>query len=113
MSIITNNIKDVSIIVADVDRATTIVAESFKNSVKFEIASNNIKFIFDLSSCEFIDSTFLSAIVTSYKRIVEHGGSLKIVGLKPAVKSMFQLTRLDKIFEIYKNEKEALSSLAK
>ena len=112
MSIKTKNIKDISIITVDVDRATTIVAESFKNSVKFEIASESTKFIFNLSSCEFIDSTFLSALVTSYKRIVENGGALIIVGLKPPVKSMFQLTRLDKIFNIYIKEEEALNSLA-
>ena len=112
MPIETKNINDVTIITADVDRATIIVAESFKNSVEFEIASNGKKFIFNLSSCEFIDSTFLSALVISYKRIVENGGELIIIGLKPAVKSMFQLTRLDKIFEIYTKEEEALSSLA-
>ena len=112
MPIKTKDIKDITIITADVDWATIIVADSFKNSVQFEIAANKRKFIFNLSSCEFIDSTFLSAIITSYKRIVENGGNLAIVGLKPAVKAMFQLTRLDEILEIHTNEKEGLSSLA-
>ena len=112
MPILTKNIKDISIIIVDVDRATTIVSESFKNSVQYEIASNKLKIVINLLSCEFIDSTFLSALVIAHKRIVENKGTLKIVGLKPAVKSMFQLTRLDKIFDIYINEKEALDSLA-
>ncbi len=110
MPIVTENIRDISLVIADVDRATVLVAESLKNSIQFELASNNLKIIIDLSSCEFIDSTFLSALVTSYKRIAENGGVLKIVGLKPAVNSMFQLTRLSTIFDIYKTVEGALKS---
>ena len=111
MPILTQKIQGVSIILVDLERATTTVAESFKYTIKFELASDNKNFIFDLSTCDFIDSTFLSALVTSYKRIAEIGGKLRIVGLKPAVKSMFELTRLDKIFDIYSDEQEALKSL--
>jgi anti-anti-sigma factor len=106
-------IKNVTVILVDLERATTIVAESLKNNVQSEIASDSNKFIFDLTECEFIDSTFLSALVTSYKRIVEHGGELKIVGLKPSVDSMFKLTRLSKIFDIYSDAQDALNSFNK
>jgi anti-sigma B factor antagonist len=111
MSILTEKIQGVSVILVDLERATTSVAESFKYNIKFEIASGSKKFIFDLSACEFIDSTFLSAMVTSYKRIAEADGDLRIVGLKAPVKAMFELTRLNKIFDIYSDEKEALNSL--
>ncbi|MCF6269411.1 MAG: STAS domain-containing protein [Melioribacteraceae bacterium] len=110
MPIISENINDVSIILADIKRATVINAEDFKNIVQFELNDGNTKFIFDLKTCEFIDSTFLAAIVTSYKRIVENKGQLKIVGFKPAVRSMFELTSLSKIFDIYDNEQKALMS---
>lgn len=113
MSILTQKIEDISVVLVDLDRATTLEAESFKNNVKSEINSNSKMFIFDLTECEFIDSTFLSALVTSYKRIVENDGELKIVGLKSPVESMFKLTRLSHIFDIYKDAQDALKSFDK
>lgn len=113
MPILSQKINGISIILVDFERATTVVAESFKNNVQFEISSDNRNFIFDLSACEFIDSTFLSALVTTYKRIAENGGELRIVGLQPAVDAMFKLTRLSRIFDIYKDGKEALNSFNK
>jgi anti-sigma B factor antagonist len=113
VSIHSQKINNIAIILVDLERATTVVAESFKNSVQFQITSESRNFIFDLSKCEFIDSTFLSALVTSYKRIAENGGELRIVGLQPAVDSMFKLTRLSRIFDIFKDEKEALNSFNK
>ena len=110
MPIITENISNVSIVLADIKRATVIDAENFKNKVQSELDNGSIKFIFDLKTCEFIDSTFLAAIVISFKNISKNNGQLKIVGFKPAVSSMFELTSLSKIFDIYDNEQEALMS---
>lgn len=110
MPIISENIDNVSIILADIKRATVVDAEDFKNIVQFELNRRSTKFIFDLKTCDFIDSTFLAAIVTSYKSIVKNDGQLKIVGFKPAVRSMFELTSLSKIFDIYDNEQKALMS---
>lgn len=110
MPIITENISNVSIVLADIKRATVIDAENFKNKVQLELDNGSIKFIFDLKTCEFIDSTFLAAIVISFKKIAQNNGQLKIVGFKPAVRSMFELTSLSKIFDIYDNEQEALMS---
>ena len=59
-----------------------------------------VNFIFDFSSCSFIDSTGLGAIVSIYKKCVEKNGSLKLKSLGPEVKKLFQLTRLDRVFEI-------------
>ena len=51
--------------------------------------------------CNFIDSTGLGVMVAVYKRCVELGGSMKLYSLKPQVMKLFNLTRLDKVFEIY------------
>jgi len=110
MSILTQKQKDILIVFVDIERATVLVSDNFKSIIKNEIKLGCKKFIVDLSECDFIDSTFLSALVNSFKNIVEVGGELRVVGLKPAVNAMFQLTRLSKIFDIYFDEKEALNS---
>ncbi len=108
MPILKEEINDVSLIIADVKRATLTDTNIFKDTVLTELSKGRTKFIFNLSACEFIDSTLLSAIVTSYKRIVENKGQLKLVGVNPTGRSMFELTSLSKIFDIYDNEKKAL-----
>jgi anti-sigma B factor antagonist len=55
----------------------------------------------DFKECEFIDSTGLGVLVAVYKRCMELGGTMKLYSLKPQVLKLFNLTRLDKVFEIY------------
>jgi anti-sigma B factor antagonist len=108
MSILIEEIDDVSIIIADIKRATVTDTKILKETVLIELNKGRTKFIFNLRACEFIDSTLLSAIVTSYKRIVEKKGQLKLVGVNPVGRSMFELTSLSKIFDIYDNVQKAL-----
>ena len=101
-------IDDVLIIIANLKRATVTDTNIFKYKVLTEINKGRTKFIFNLGACEFIDSTLLSALVTSYKRIVEKQGQLKLVGVNPIGRSMFELTSLSKIFDIFDSKEKAL-----
>ena len=91
-------------------RATLKEADEFKNMLKKDIDSGHKKLLIDLSYCEFIDSTFLGTIVISLKKVTAIGGDIKLVGFKPAVRSMFELTRISKVFETFESTDEALSS---
>lgn len=64
----------------------------------FEIGK--IHFVIDFQHCEFIDSTGLGVLVGVYKRCMDNRGTLKIIGVHGNVQRVFQLTRLDKVFEI-------------
>lgn len=108
MPILKEEINNVSIIIVDLKRANVTDTKNFKETVLTELNLGRTKFIFNLSACEFIDSTLLSAIVTSYKRIVEKNGQLKLIGVNPVGRSMFELTSLSKIFDIYDNKEKAL-----
>ena len=64
----------------------------------------------DLSTCEFIDSTFLGSLVVSLKKLTGLGGDLRLVGFQPAVHSMFELTRMYRVFESFKSADDAVQS---
>jgi anti-anti-sigma factor len=98
--------------VVNMTRATLKEAEDFKHVLLNDIESGCRKIIVDVSQCEFIDSTFLGALVVSLKRITGLGGDLKLVGIQPNVNSMFLLTRLDRVFDSYPTKKEAIKSFA-
>lgn len=101
---------DVLIEVVNMLRATIKEAEEFKQILLHEIEAGCKKIVVDLTECEFIDSTFLGVLVVSLKRITGLGGDLKLVGFQSKVSSMFQLTRLNRVFESFHSREEAIKS---
>jgi anti-sigma B factor antagonist len=74
----------------------------------FEEGNKNI--LVDLKDVRFIDSSGLGALVSGFKNAISHQGSLKLSSLQPQVKSMFELTRLHRVFEIFASASEALDN---
>lgn len=101
---------DVTVEVVNLTRATMKEAEEFKKILSNDIDLGARKLVVDLSECEFIDSTFLGALVVSLKKITALGGDLKLVGFQPSVHSMFELTRMYRVFEAFPSKKEAIES---
>jgi anti-anti-sigma factor len=96
--------------VVNLTRATLKEAEEFKQILLKDIELGWRKIVVDLTDCEFVDSTFLGSLVVSLKRITGLGGDLKLVGFQSAVESMFQLTRLYRVFETFPTRDEAVKS---
>lgn len=113
MGIIEEVIDDVIVEIINLDRATLREAEDLKDKVISKINAGFNKIIIDLSAVEFIDSTFLGVIVGTLKKAVKQGGDLKLVGFKPPVRAMFELTRLFRVFETYSELQEAIRSFHK
>lgn len=76
----------------------------------FEEGKNNL--IVDLQAVRFVDSSGLGALVSGFKNASSRNGSLKLSGLQLQVKSMFELTRLHRVFEIFSDVDEALASFS-
>jgi anti-anti-sigma factor len=110
MDFIQDKHDDILVEVVNLTRATLKEAEEFKLILTNDINTGWRKIIVDLSECEFIDSTFLGALVVSLKKVTGLGGDLRLVGFQPAVHSMFELTRMYRVFESFKTKDEALKS---
>ncbi len=113
MGIIEEEIDDIILEIVNLDRATMREAEELKIQVNEKINRGFKKVIIDLSSVEFVDSTFLGVIVNTLKKVAKLGGDLKLVGFQPAVRSMFELTRLFRVFESYNVLQDAIKSFSK
>lgn len=74
----------------------------------FEEGKTNL--VVDLQAVRFVDSSGLGALVSGFKNASSRNGNLKLAGLQLQVKSMFELTRLHRVFEIYTDSGEALAS---
>lgn len=66
------------------------------------IEQGKIHFVFDMNKLEYIDSAGLGVLITVQKRVLQRGGGVVIRGLKGVVRELFELTRLDKVFDIEK-----------
>ncbi|MCP3967894.1 MAG: STAS domain-containing protein [Lentisphaerae bacterium] len=68
----------------------------------------NIKFVFDLSEMEYIDSTGLGSIVSCLKNVMDKGGFLKLASLRDKPRMIFEITRAYRIFDIYDSMEAAV-----
>src|SRR5690606_33875138 len=107
---IKEEVGDVIVEKVNLTRATLKEADEFRATLVRDIESGFKKIVVDLSDCEFIDSTFLGALVVSLKKITALGGDLKLVGFQPNVRSMFELTRMYRVFESFDNTEDAVAS---
>lgn len=73
-----------------------------------ENESKNI--ILNFKNLDFVSSLVLAAMVYLLKLTKDKGGNLKFCELKNKVKEVFQITNLDKVFEIYPTETAALAA---
>lgn len=64
--------------------------------------------IINLKEVSFLDSTGLSILVQALKRAREWEGDVRLCCLQQPVRIIFELTRLDRVFEIYNDESDAV-----
>ena len=78
----------------------------FKKGMK-PFLSPGAKLILDLADVEFMDSSALGALLTTTRLIESTGGALRLVGLTPPVRTLFELVRLHRVFDIMNDRAEA------
>ena len=102
--------EDILIVTIENERATVEFSAELKKELLEKIEQNQNNVIFDLSKANFVDSSFLGTLVAGLKKCTMNNGDLKIVGLQEPVRSMFELTRLFKIFDILDSVDKAVKA---
>lgn len=69
--------------------------------------------VIDMTDVEFIDSAGLGALVTGLKTAYQQGCRLLIYNLQPSVRIVFEITGLDRAFEIVNSLDGPLSQKVK
>jgi anti-sigma B factor antagonist len=64
----------------------------------------------DLAGVGFCDAAGLGALVAVNNRAREHGGALRLTGVRPAQRRILRITRLDQLFRLYDSVDDALTS---
>ena len=72
--------------------------------------STTPQLVVNLSGVNFVDSTAMATLVQGMKRCRETKGDLRLCQLQQPVRMIFELTRLDRAFEIFNSESEAVQA---
>lgn len=88
-------------------------ANELKTNVSQIIKMKEPYVVIDLEEVEFIDSSGLGSLVSSYRNINQVGGDVKLASPSPQARELLELTRMDKLFDIYESPSKAAESFGK
>jgi anti-anti-sigma factor len=108
MNFLRESEKEIVIIKVNLSRATMKEASELKKIILDEIDKDTKKIVIDFSSCEFMDSTFISVLITSLKNITKVKGQLILANVKSEALSLMELTGTSKVFSFSDSVKEAV-----
>lgn len=98
--------------VVDVDGELTVANRGeLKERVLRRLEEGDEVFVIDFSKTGYIDSSGLGVLVSLSKRIREENGRLRLAGLNQDLRTLFELTKLDTLFQISDDRSAALSEL--
>jgi len=103
--------------IGDVVQATILPEEaSLSNADQFKeemitLIANGAKLIMvSFENVNYIDSSFLGSLVVALKYAMPRKTDIYLVSLKPDVKNLLTLIRMDKVFKIFKNYEQAMET---
>jgi anti-sigma B factor antagonist len=110
MNVSTEINKGVVIIFVKEERLDAHNSEELKAELNRIFEGGNRDIVVDLKQVRFIDSSGLGVLVSGFKNASTRQGTLKLSALQAQVKSMFELTRLHRVFDIFSSADDALDS---
>ncbi len=66
--------------------------------------------VVDLTEVAFIDSSGLATLIEALQATAKYGGRLRLCGLRPEVRNLFELSKLTSIFDLRDTRQDALDS---
>jgi anti-sigma B factor antagonist len=77
------------------------------------ISSGNRRFVLNLAGVDYIDSSGLGQLISIWTSIRNRGGQMTLLNPGKRVARLFEITRLNDVFEIVDNENDAIQKALK
>jgi anti-sigma B factor antagonist len=84
--------------------------QELKQKVLDETEAGARKILVDFAGAGYIDSSGLGVLVSLAKRLRELGGDLRLANLNDDLQTLFELTKLDSLFQIADTRERALEN---
>src|SRR5436853_1382073 len=82
-----------------------------RDQIRKLLAAGDRKFLLNLADVDYIDSSGLGELVTSFTAVRNSEGQLKLLNLTRRVRDLLQITKLLTVFEVFNSEIEALKTM--
>lgn len=80
-------------------------------SLKGMIEQKPTRLVVDLSRVSYIDSSGLAVLIEAMQNVEAYGGKFLIAGLQDNVRPIFEMARLDQVFQIFPHVDAAVAAL--
>jgi anti-sigma B factor antagonist len=81
-----------------------------RNTVRDVLKNGGKKIVLNLADVNYIDSSGIGELVSSYTTVTNQGGKLKLLNLTKKIQELLAITKLLTVFSVYDNEQQAISS---
>jgi anti-sigma B factor antagonist len=83
---------------------------AIRNTVRDVLKNGGKKIILNLGDVNYIDSSGIGELVSTYTSVTNQGGKLKLLHLTKKIQELLAITKLLTVFQVYEDEKAALAS---
>jgi anti-sigma B factor antagonist len=81
-----------------------------RNTVRDILKDNGKKIILNLADVNYIDSSGIGELVSTYTTVTNSGGQLKLLSLTKKIHELLQITKLLTVFQVFDSEDAAIKS---
>jgi anti-sigma B factor antagonist len=81
-----------------------------RNSVREVLKNGGKKIVLNLGDVNYIDSSGIGELVSSFTTVTNQGGQLKLLNLTKKIQELLAITKLLTVFQVYDSEQAALAS---
>jgi anti-sigma B factor antagonist len=74
------------------------------------VEKDETEFLLDLRAVTYISSTGVGSLIKCYRSVLKQKGHVKLLSPSQSVRNILAISKLDGVFEIFSDEKTALSS---
>ena len=81
-----------------------------RNTVRDILKADGKKILLNLADVNYIDSSGIGELVSTYTTVTNGGGQLKLLNLTKKIHELLAITKLLTVFQVFENEQAALAS---
>jgi anti-sigma B factor antagonist len=85
-------------------------ADHLHDLIKHALEAGDRKFLLNMASVSYMDSSGIGELVRSCVRVTSAGGEMKLIHVQSRIANILQITKLRRVFEVFADEATALSS---